>query len=56
MLQIKFDLIWNVYKLMQSKISLMLGAWNFQQTIDNTFHHTLSALLHYLGNSEIQIC
>jgi len=23
---------------------------------DNTFHHTLIALLHYLGNSEIQIC
>jgi len=24
--------------------------------LDNTSHHTIIALLHYLGNSEIQIC
>ena len=34
----------------------LVSALNFQQNTDNTFHHTLTVLLHYLGNSEIQIC
>ena len=36
-------------------LSLLESTRNLQQRTYNIFHHTLTALRHYLGNSEIHI-